>query len=154
MEHGEPDSMKQRPRDSKEGIFSGGVGFDIFYQGALVAILTLVAYFIGNSMGGNEHGMTMAFLTLSMAEIFQAFNLRSRRGSLFSMKKQNKWLWLAGATALLLTTLVIEVPFLAELFSFAVIGWEEYAIGLGLSILVIPFVELVKWIQRLLSKNK
>jgi Ca2+-transporting ATPase len=156
MEHGEPDSMKQKPRNSKEGIFSGGVGIDIFYQGAFVSILTLVAYFIGKMMGGSdgaEHGTTMAFLTMSMAEIFQAFNLRSRRGSIFSMKKQNKWLWLAGITALLLTTLVIEVPFLAKLFSFTVIGWEEYAIGLGLSILIIPLVELVKFIQRKIAKK-
>jgi len=156
MEHGEPDSMKQKPRNSKEGIFSGGVGFDIFYQGAFVSILTLAAYFIGKMMGGSdgaEHGTTMAFLTMSMAEIFQAFNLRSRRGSIFSMKKQNKWLWLAGITALLLTTLVIEVPFLAKLFSFTVIGWEEYAIGLGLSILIIPLVELVKFIQRMIAKK-
>ena len=153
MEHGEHDSMKQKPRDSKEGIFAGGVAFDIFYQGLIVSVLTLIAYFIGNGMDGAEHGTTMAFLTMSMAEIFQAFNLRSRRGSIFSMKKQNKWLWLAGGAALLLTTLVIEIPFLASLFSFAVIGATEYLIGLGLSILVIPAVELVKLIQRTLHKN-
>ncbi len=152
MEHGEPDSMKKKPRNSKEGIFAGGVGFDIFYQGAFVAILTLIAYFIGKKMGGAEHGTTMAFLTLSMSEIFQSFNLRSRRGSIFSMKKQNKWLWLAGAVALLLTTAVIEIPFLAKLFEFSVIGFDEYAIGLGLSILIIPLVELVKLIQRKISK--
>ncbi|MBR2616102.1 MAG: calcium-translocating P-type ATPase, PMCA-type [Clostridia bacterium] len=155
MEHGEADSMKQKPRDSKEGIFSGGVGFDIFYQGALVAILTLVAYFIGvNTFNSPEHGTTMAFLTLSMAEIFQSFNLRSRRGSIFSMKKQNKWLWLAGAVALLLTTVVIEVPFIAALFEFQPITWTEYAIGLGLSITVIPIVEIVKLIQRTLARKK
>ncbi len=153
MEHGEADSMKQKPRDSKEGIFSGGVGFDIFYQGALVAILTLIAYFIGDHMGGSEHGTTMAFLTLSMAEIFQSFNLRSRRGSIFSMKKQNKWLWMAGAAALLLTTLVIEVEPIAALFKFTVIEWKEYAIGLALAFLVIPCVELVKFIQRKIAKK-
>ncbi len=152
MEHGEPDSMKRKPRNSKEGIFAGGVGFDIFYQGAFVAILTLVAYFIGNKMGGAEHGTTMAFLTLSMSEIFQSFNLRSRRGSIFSMKKQNKWLWLAGIVALILTTAVIEIEFLAKIFEFSVIGLDEYAIGLGLSILIIPLVEIVKFIQRKISK--
>ncbi len=154
MEHGEPDSMRQKPRDSKEGIFSGGVGFDIFYQGLFVSILTLTAYFIGAHIDDPEHGTSMAFLTMSMAEIFQAFNLRSRRGSIFSMKKQNKWLWLAAAAALLLTTLVIEVPFLAELFSFSTINVKEYAIGFGLAILIIPMVEIVKLIQRLASKNK
>ncbi|MBQ2805563.1 MAG: cation-translocating P-type ATPase [Clostridia bacterium] len=162
LEHGEPDSMKQKPRNSKEGIFAGGVGFDIFYQGALVAILTLAAYFIGEKLGlkhlGSEeaakHGISMAFLTLSMSEIFQSFNLRSRRGSIFSMKKQNKWLWLAAGAALLLTTAVIEIPFLAEIFNFTRIGLLEYSIGLGLSILVIPAVELVKLIQRKIHSKK
>jgi len=154
MEHGEPDSMLQKPRDSKDGIFSGGVGVDIFYQGLFVSILTLTAYFIGNKMGGPEHGTTLAFLTMSMAEIFQAFNLRSRRGSIFKMKKQNKWLWLAGAVALLLTTLVIEVPFFANLFSFTVIDLKEYAIGMALAILIIPLVEIVKWVQRVFSEKK
>ncbi len=147
MEHQEADAMKQKPRDSSEGIFSGGVGFDIFYQGALVAILTLIAYFIGDKIGGAEHGTTMAFLTLSMAEIFQSFNLRSRRGSIFAIKKQNKWLWMAGVAALFLTTLVIEVPFLAKIFDFTPIGFGEYLIGLILAVLVIPLVEGVKYLQ-------
>ena len=96
----------------------------------------------------------MAFLTLSMAEIFQSFNLRSRRGSIFSMKKQNKWLWMAGAAALVLTTMVIEVPFIANIFDFTPIGFLEYAIGLGLSIMIIPLVEFVKLIQRIIHKKK
>ncbi len=152
MEHGEDDIMNQKPRDSKDGIFSDGVGFDIFYQGVFVTALTLAAYFIGKAIGGGDHGTTMAFLTLSMAEIFQSFNLRSRRGSIFTMKKQNKWLWMAAVTALILTTAVIEIPFLARLFSFTRIGWGEYAIGLVLAFLIIPMVEFVKWIQRKIKK--
>ena len=70
------------------------------------------------------------------------------------MKKQNKWLWLAAGAALLLTTAVIEIPFLAEIFNFTRIGLLEYSIGLGLSILVIPAVELVKLIQRKIRSKK
>ena len=154
MEHGEPDAMTQKPRDSKEGIFAGGVGFDIFYQGALVAILTLLAYWIGVKLDDAAHGTTMAFLTLSMAEIFQSFNLRSRRGSIFSLKKQNKWLWMAGVAAFLLTTLVCEVPFLAGLFEFTSVDLKEYAIAMVLAFMIIPLVEFVKLIQRLASKKK
>ena len=154
MEHGEPNSMKQKPRDSKDGIFSNGVGFDVVYQGLLVSALTLIAYIIGRSMGGAEHGTTMAFLTMSMSEIFHSFNMRSLRGSIFTLKKQNMVLWGAGLLALILTTVVIEVPFIAEAFKFSVIGWDEYAIALGLAILVIPVVEIVKLIQRAIKKNK
>lgn len=162
MEHGEADSMKKSPRDPKSGIFAGGVGFDVTYQGAFVAILTLVSYFIGHFLEtGNwafniesGHGMTMAFLTMSLAEIFQSFNMRSQRGSLFSMKKQNKWLLGAAILALVLTTVVIEVPILAKAFEFEVIGVQEYAIAFVLGVSIIPLVEIVKFVQRMLSKAK
>ena len=87
-----------------------------------------------------------------MAEIFHSFNMRSQRKSVFSLKGQNKVLWLAMLGSLLLTTLVIEVPFVANAFGFTPVGLEEYAIGLGLAFLVIPVVEIVKLIQRKLGK--
>ncbi len=161
MEEGEADSMKKAPRDPKAGIFAGGVGFDVAYQGILVSILTIASYFIGHfietrtwEITESVDGMTMAFLTMSLAEIFQSFNMRSQRGSLFSLKKQNKWLLGSAVLALILTTVVIEVPFLAEAFEFAVIGWDEYLIAFCLGISIIPLVEAVKFLQRLFEKKK
>jgi len=155
MEEGEADSMKQPPRDAKAGIFSGGVGVDIAYQGLLVALLTLAAYFIGHYMESgiweitnSPDGMTMAFLTMSMAEIFQSFNMRSRRGSIFTMKQQNKWLWDGAALAFTLTTAVIYVPFLSDAFGFTPISGTEYVTALVLAFLIIPAVEIVKFLQR------
>ena len=165
MEKAEPDTMVRPPRNSKDGIFAGGLGFDVIYQGVLVTVITLAAYLIGASfeyganffellraVGESGHGMTMAFLTMSMCEIFHSFNLRSARKSVFSLKGQNKVLWAAMLGSLLLTTLVIEVPFLATAFGFTTIGLEEYAISMGLAVLVIPVVELVKLIQRKTAK--
>ena len=166
MEEAEPDTMNRPPRNSKDGIFAGGLGFDVIYQGILVTVLTLVAYLIGasfefgegwfaalRSAGESGHGMTMAFLTMSMCEIFHSFNLRSQRKSIFTLRKQNKVLWAAMLGSLLLTTLLLEVPFLANAFGFITIGWEEYLISLGLAILVIPVVEIVKLFQRLIAKH-
>ena len=96
--------------------------------------------------------MTMAFLTMSMCEIFHSFNMRSQRKSVFSLKGQNMVLWAAMLGSLLLTTLVIEVGPIASAFGFTVIGLTEYAIGMGLAFLVIPVVEIVKAIQRALKK--
>ena len=165
MEDAEPDTMSRPPRDSKDGIFSGGLGFDVVYQGILVTIITIAAYIIGAFMdpavgsfaalraaGVSEHGMTMAFLAMSMCEIFHSFNLRSQRKSIFSLKTHNKILWIAMLGSLLLTTLVIEVPFIANAFGFTPIGLAEYGIAMGLAFLVIPVVELVKLIQRKVSK--
>ena len=165
MEKAEPDTMSRPPRNSKDGIFAGGLGFDVVYQGVLVTLITIVAYLIGSSFefganfmaqlraaGESGHGMTMAFLTMSMCEIFHSFNMRSQRKSVFALKGQNKVLWAAMLGSLLLTTVVIEVPFLANAFGFTPIGWTEYAIAMGLAFLVIPVVEFVKLIQRAIKK--
>ena len=165
MEEAEPDTMNRPPRNSKDGIFSGGLGVDVVYQGILVTIITIAAYLIGASMefgagwfatlrsvGESGHGMTMAFLAMSMCEIFHSFNLRSQRKSVFSLKTHNKILWAAMLGSLLLTTLVIEVPFIAKAFGFIPIGGTEYAIAMGLAVLVIPVVETVKLIQRKIAK--
>ena len=156
MEHSEADSMKKPPRDAKEGLFSDGLMFGVFYQGLFVAVLTLAAYFVGHfiesgvwEITDSADGMTMAFLTMSMAEIFQAFNMRSRHGSIFTMKKQNAVLWLAGALALVLTTAVIYIPFMANAFGFEHITIAEYFIALGIAFLIIPLVELTKCFERL-----
>ena len=158
MEKAEPDIMHRKPRDAKAGVFAGGMGVDIVYQGLMVSVLTLVSYFIGHALAGDaangDHGMTMAFLTMSMAEIFHSFNMRSQRGSIFKLGSQNKVLWLAGAGALLATTLVCEIPFLANAFGFASVGLVEYGIAIGLGITVIPIVEIVKLIQRAIAKRR
>ncbi len=155
MEKGEADAMKKPPRDPKAGIFSGGIGADTIYQGILVSILTLAAYFIGHYVEAgvweatnSADGITMAFLTLSMAEIFHSFNMRSQRGSLFSLKEENYWLWGAAAIALLLTTTVISVPFLMSAFGFTPISFKEYFISMALALSIIPLVEFIKFLQR------
>ena len=155
MEKAEPNIMKRKPREAKAGIFSGGMGVDIVYQGVLVTLLTIGSYFIGHfvetgnwEITNSAHGMTMAFLTMSMAEIFHSFNLRSQRGSIFTLGTHNKVLWFASIGSLIATTLVCEIPFLANAFGFASVGIVEYLIAIALGLIVIPVVELVKLFQR------
>lgn len=160
MESGEGDIMKRKPRSSTDGIFANGLGTDVAWQGVMVTILTLAAYYFGIHLGtGSEklihqNGMTMAFLTLSMAEIFHSFNMRSRRQSIFKMKNQNMWLIGAMVISLVLSTAVIYVPFLANAFDFAAISLQEYLISMALAVAVIPVVEIVKAIQRGVDKKK
>ena len=157
MEKGEPDIMQRAPRDSKDGLFAGGLGFDIAYQGILIAGITMLSYILGHCMevgffemphGVSPDGMTMAFLTMSMCEIFHSFNMRSQRKSVFTLGTHNKILWGAMLGSLVLTTLVLEVPFIANMFGFTPITLSEYLVALALAVLVIPVVELVKWFQR------
>lgn len=158
MEKGEESIMRRAPRNSKDGIFANGMGFDVAWQGIMVSVVTLVAYYLGTHMATgtpeliHQNGMTMAFLALSMAEIFHSFNMRSRRESIFLMKHHNVYLWGAMGLSLLLSTAVIYVPFLANAFDFAPISAAEYFAAMGLAISVIPVVEVIKLIQRKLNK--
>ena len=154
-EKGEADLMKRPPRPSTDGIFAGGLGIEVAYQGVLVTLVTLAAYFIGHFMEAgvweitnSPDGMTMAFLTMSMAEIFHSYNMRSQHGSIFTLKHHNFFLLGAMVISLILTTGVIYIPFLARAFEFETISLAEYAVAMGLAVLVIPIVEGVKFIRR------
>ena len=162
MEKPEADVMKRAPRDSREGIFAGGLGAAVVYQGVLVTIITLLSYFVGHYLeAGNfdihqesVHGTTMAFLTLAMCEVFHSFNMRSLRGSIFTLKGQNKWLWGAGILSLLLTSVVVLIDPVAKVFSMTAIDAKEYFVAMGLGFLIIPLVEIVKLVHRLIDKKK
>lgn len=166
MEAPEKDIMSRPPRNSKDGIFANGMGVAIAYQGVFLTAITLASFYLGRDVIAQmpQHvnaaytpadvGSSMAFLTLSMAEIFHAFNMRSLHGSIFAIKKQNWWLWGAGAISLALTTLVVEVPFLANAFELAKLDAMEYGIALALAVTVIPLVEIVKVIARAVRKKK
>lgn len=164
MEKGEKNIMRRPPRNSKDGIFSGGIGFDIFYQGLFVTGLTLAAYFIGHyiesgvwEITNSPDGMTMAFLTMSMCEIFHSLNMRSQRGSTVAMTfrgSHNMYLFGSCLMSLLMTTIVIYVPFLANAFDFQTIDLMEYAVALALAFAIIPLVEIVKAIERAVDKKK
>jgi len=159
VERPESDIMKREPRKTSDGVFAGGMGVDMIYQGVVLSLLTLAAYFIGHyiesgvwEIATSPDGTTMAFLTLSMAEIFHSFNMRSQRGSIFSIKYWNPSLTWAGVASLICTTLVIYVPFLSRAFEFEHISFMEYAVALGLAFMIIPIVEVIKFVQRKISK--
>ena len=166
MEEAEGDVMKRRPRNASDGVFAGGMGLDIAFQGVIITLLVLASFFAGvyfdmgyidiaDMIAGNAdaEGVTMAFITLSMVEIFHSFNMRSRRASIFSMKKQNKWLWGAAALALALTVVPVEVDFLAEVFGFMPLPVHALLTALGLAFLIIPIMEVYKAIMRKVEKD-
>lgn len=161
MEKEETHLMDRKLRSSSEGIFAQGLGFNVVYQGIFVTLLTLAAFFIGERLETGrwvftnitdcQEGMTMAFLTMSMCEIFHSFNMRSATESIFTLLRQGNHNWILVGTmvaSLVLTTCLIEVPFLADAFGFTPISYVEYGISLLLAISIIPLVEIIKYIQR------
>ncbi len=159
IEKAEGDLMSRPPRDPKEGIFAGGMLWDILLQGIAVTLITLASYFVGHFMESgvweitnSADGMTMAFLTLSMVEIVHSFNMRSRRASVFSIRRPNKLLWASMGISLVLTAAVIFIPPVSALFGFETISDLEYVAALGFALLILPIVEAVKWLQRRLNR--
>ena len=165
-ERPEADIMRRKPRSKNDGIFAGGLGVDCAYQGIIVSILTVAAFYIGEfletghliwrNIPDSSEGMTMAFFTMAMCEIFHSFNMRSQRGSAVAMVfkgSHNILLYGAMILSFVLTTAVVEVDFLSNLFGFAHLDLKAYLISLGLAFLVIPIVEAVKFIQRKTAKN-
>lgn len=161
MEKSERDIMRRAPRRADEGIFAGGMAFDVASQGVIITLLTLASYFIGHfieagvwEITNSPDGMTMTFLTLSLVEIVHSFNMRSRRKSVFAMANQNKWLWLSAVASLVCTTAVIYIPALAAAFGFETISLLEYGVAVVLGLSILPIMELIKLIQRALGSKE
>ena len=175
MEKAEGDIMRRKPRATTDGIFSGGAGIDMLWQGIYLAVIELAAYVIGfwlEPTGGATHSlagffsgeecvnaMAMAFLTVNFAEMFCAMNMRSRLGSLFSasmLKKLNWWLVGAFFVTTALTLAAIYVPGLCDVFGIApgTFSTEELLISFGLALSTIPVFELGKAIRRASNKRK
>lgn len=153
MEKAEPDLMRRRPRKTDEGVFAHGLGAGVLYQGVAIAGLTLIAYFFGSRIT-HRTGMTMAFLTLSLCEIFHSLNMRSRSKSLFRLKTHNKYLFGAMAASFILTIPLLYVPGLNDLFQLTPLSTGNLLTALGLALTIIPLVELVKFQGRLVKKRK
>lgn len=161
VESGDENAMRRPPRPASESLFARGLGVNVVWQGVMIAGLTLFSYFVGHriesgtwEIAQSADGITMAFLTMSLAEMFHSFNMRSEKSSVFTLKKQNIYLWSALGTAFVLTLLVIYVPFLAHAFQFETVSLAEFGISVAIAFLVIPITEIVKAFSRLADKKK
>jgi len=144
MEPVEKDVMNRKPKPKNEGIFANGLGIRIILQGILFGVLTLIAYFIGDSLTGNEAvAQTMAFMTLSLSQILQAFNMRSDR-SLFKIGFfTNKNLNLAVLASLALVCLVLFTP-VQVAFGLVYLPAKLYLVCVGLIFVPTILMEICK----------
>lgn len=159
IEKAEGNVMKRKPRPSNESVFSDGAGVDMVIQGLFMAVLIIISFFVGQYMELGHwgifpsiDGMSMAFITTNFVELFHAVSMRSQRGSIFTMKTFNWWLLGSVILTTILTLGVVYIPFLANLFNLASISLAEFSVAFGLAFLVIPVLEIVKFIQRRLKK--
>ena len=147
LEPTESDVMERVPRRKEESFFSNGLLANIIWQGVMIGVLTLTSYLIGE-MTNHETGMTMAFVTLSAAQIFHSFNVKSHHSIFTKQIFNNKYLWGSALIGAFLQIMIINVPVLANLFKLVPLSLTNTLISIGLAFSVIIIVEIYKLIKR------
>ncbi|GAB4484827.1 MAG: calcium-transporting P-type ATPase, PMR1-type [Anaerolineales bacterium] len=167
MEKGDPDIMEHKPRPKDEPIINGPMRLGILIQTIAQTGAVLTAFMIGLywELGINplttlfsgfdwtqydvQTAETMAFLTLSMAELFRAYTVRSERASLFTIGVfSNKWMQYAVGASMSLLLLVCIIPFLQPIFNTHNPSLTEWAVVLGLAITPAIAEEITKFFLR------
>ena len=156
MEGAESDVMKQKPRKSGGSLFSGTVGSGILIQGCFQTALVMISYLIGNYFfSGHEAGVTMAFISLAFIQLLHAYNMRAINHSLFTRplfsNRLMNWAFLIGVV-------LIAFPFFfagtRQMFEVVALQGKELVVALLCAVLIIPAVELQKFITQRVRKNK
>ena len=147
MEQADPRSMQRPPLPAGQGVLSGGMGWAIAWQGLAAALLTLSSFALG-APGGEAAAMSMAFLTLTTAELAQALNMRSRSRSLLALRRPNRYLSISLAAAAALSLLLLYYPPLAGLFHLSALPLHQTLTALALGLIMIPLVEAAKLLSR------
>jgi Ca2+-transporting ATPase len=147
MEKPDDDIMFQKPRNKNESFFAGGLGTKIIWQGMMIGTITLTSYIIGNNVD-HSLGMTMAFLTLSLAQLVHSFNVKSNSSILNKSLFDNKYLWYSFLVGVILQALIINVPSLASLFRLTALSMQYASISIGLAFVPLVVVEIIKFFNK------
>jgi Ca2+-transporting ATPase len=148
MEKGDPDTMTRPPRPADESIINREMRWRIGIQTVAIAAVTLAAYWIGMGVQHEHNDLagTMAFVTLSFSELLRAFTARSEHYPLFKIGFfDNKWMFYAVASSLLLLLAVIYVPFLQPIFSTVPLTLSHWEVLLPLLAIPAVVAEISKW---------
>ncbi|RGS80031.1 cation-translocating P-type ATPase [Coprococcus sp. AF21-14LB] len=139
--------MEEKPRPHNESILTKDFLAKIGTEGFVVGFLTSIAFLIGLSRGGADLGATMAFGTLCTARLVHGFNCKSDKPVIFKKAFWNN-IYLIGAflIGLILISGVLLIPGLKNVFDVVTLSWTEYGMVCGLAVLVLPIVQLLKWI--------
>ena len=147
MEPAERDLLSEKPRDPKEGILTKKFMTDIFVQGALIAAVTMAAFYMGLNQGGSALASTMAFATLTAARLFHGFNCRSKH-SIFKIGFSGNWYSLAAfAAGMVFLNLVLFVSVLKRLFLVSSLTSGQYGAIYLLAVIPTILIQCVKMIR-------
>jgi Ca2+-transporting ATPase len=157
-EKAEKNVMNNKPRKSGTSLFSWQTWKDIIIQWIMQTILTLTSfviwtYVLASCIENPAKAVTMAFITISLIQLFHSYNLRSQRESLFNSNPfSNKFLNLSLLAGVILISIVVLIPWVQVFFKTVSLSWNEYLIAILCAFLIIPFVEIQKMIERRVKK--
>ncbi|EKN42282.1 ATPase P, partial [Clostridium botulinum CFSAN001627] len=155
IDPGDPDIMDEKPRNPRESLFAGGAGISLILNGLLIGTLTLVAFEVGRIRYSDSlmHAQTMAFVVLSVSQLFHSLNMRHPKKSIFQLGLfTNKYLLASVIFGIFLQEMVITIPFLASIFKVFDLTMQDWIFVCALSIIPLIINEIVKFFKRL--KNK
>ena len=147
LEKPEKDIMNRKPVNSKKGIFADGLWNKIIVEGALIGVLTLVAFGIGNKYYGLEVGRTMAFLAIGFLELIHSFNIKNDKSIFETGIFENKYLVGSFILGIFVQTIVVVVPVFAEVFQVVPLTLTQWIITIVISIIPVPVMELQKMLN-------
>lgn len=155
LEPSAPDVMKRPPRDPKEPLMTPRFGWMIIWQGSLLGGCTLAAFATGMRWYGDDglglrHAVTIAFMTLGLAQVLHAFNTRSKARSAFRAPVfTNSWLWAATFLCLLFQVAAVTLPFLRTILHTVALTTADWGLIALWSLAPMAVVESVKAAERL-----
>lgn len=160
MDPGDPNVMKEKPRELNENFFSHGGTQRVIVAGILIGLLTAAAFLIGYFEHGynpfkdqipediHSYARTMAFLTIIACQLFYSLSFRSENKSIFKVGiYSNKYLVFAIVLGFALQLLVLFVPVLRESFKLQIIGLNDWLKVLGFGLVPLFVNELFKLIR-------
>ena len=152
MEPARKGLLNQKPRDPKEPILNKPLLARIGGQGLLIAIVTMIAFYLGFQGGDAALASTMAFSTLTLARLFHGFNCRGDE-SIFRLKfSSNKYSIMAFFAGVALLMAVLFVPGLRGLFmvssAFGLANLGEIVVLAFLPTLVIQIIKVISGLRK------
>ena len=157
MDPGNPDVMKEKPRDAKESFFAGGAGMHVILGGFLIGALTILAFWFGYYEHGYspfdhsapvetvEYARTMAFMVLIMCQLFYSMAVRNSSKSIFQIGVfSNKYLVGAILLGIFLQLFVIEIPAMQRAFHLQMLDFGGWLIAISLGLVPLLFNEIFK----------
>ena len=140
--------MNVPPRNPKESIVGGRVGFDIVYQGIAQALIVIITFLIGIFVfNSKEIASTMAFLTLNFIQLFHMYNVHSNKSIFEDSPFKNKFINIAFLIEIGLFVLISFIPPLSQILGMAPLSILQWITVFTLSFLIIPICEIFKVFQ-------